>query len=158
MATVDYGSFQPTKPHCLFSNCLSYLKHAQRSGLFCPPLPSLPPASNRRCQEVMCRDQTRTKRVGRSPFTAAAAARAPRGLRSHARQGTRVTCEDGGLSWVGEGDRPQKKKAKVWCGPVVRWGPEERARRHAKKQRESERAREGRKEGCLSFLFLLLLK
>lgn len=26
MATVDYGSFQPTKHHCLLSNCLSYPK------------------------------------------------------------------------------------------------------------------------------------
>lgn len=24
MATVDYGSFQPAKPYCLLSNCLSY--------------------------------------------------------------------------------------------------------------------------------------
>lgn len=31
MATVDYGSFQPTKPHCVLSNCLSYPKKRNTS-------------------------------------------------------------------------------------------------------------------------------
>lgn len=31
MATVDYGSFQPTKPHCLLSNCLSFPKKRNTS-------------------------------------------------------------------------------------------------------------------------------
>lgn len=53
MATVDYGSFQPTKPHCLLSNCLSYPKQREKNAEvgFSPRL----------CKEVMRSDQMRTK-------------------------------------------------------------------------------------------------
>lgn len=55
MATVDYSSFQPTKPHCLLSNCLSYPKKRKklRGRAFFPRL----------CKEVMRSDQMRTKPV-----------------------------------------------------------------------------------------------
>lgn len=56
MATVDYGSFQPTKPHCLLSNCLSY--QMKRKG---GKKGSEVRLSTSFCKEVMRLDQMRTK-------------------------------------------------------------------------------------------------
>lgn len=109
MATVDYSSFQPTKPHCLHSNCLSNPKKGEkpRGRRFSPA------CAKKLCARIECAQSPCVPLMARLGHSAPRQQLIYSGLLLHSRLGL------GKLSGDQTGD---KRKQKFTTHPT---GPEE---------------------------------